>query len=48
LFPHLILPDLVEAHVERLNLRPAKTKHADIFQRSQDDEMNQYQHAFAA
>jgi len=27
LFPHLLLPDLVEAHVARLNLRPVKTKH---------------------
>jgi len=30
-FPHLLLPDLVEAHVEQLNLRPAKTKHDDVF-----------------
>ena len=30
-FPHLLLPDLVEAHVEQLNLRPAETKHDDIF-----------------
>jgi len=30
-FPHLLLPDLVEAHVARLNLHPAQTKHADIF-----------------
>ncbi len=48
LFPHLLLPDLVEAHVERLNLRPAETKHADILERSHGLEMNQYQHAFAA
>jgi hypothetical protein len=25
LFPHLLLPDLVEAHVEKLNLEPAHT-----------------------
>lgn len=31
LFPHLLLPDLVEAHIAKLNLRPAETKHADIF-----------------
>lgn len=31
LFPHLLLPDLVEAHVAKLNLRPAETKHEDIF-----------------
>ena len=29
-FPHLVLPDLVEAHVEQLNLRPADTKHDDV------------------
>src|SRR5438067_12303085 len=26
-FPHLLLPDLVEAHVEKLNLEPADTRH---------------------
>jgi hypothetical protein len=31
LFPHLLLPDLVQEHVENLNLRPAQTKHADVF-----------------
>jgi hypothetical protein len=30
LFPHLVLPDLVEAHVDKLNLRPAETKHDDV------------------
>ena len=30
-FPHLLLPDLVEAHVERLNLQPAVTAHEDVF-----------------
>ena len=29
-FPHLLLPDLVEAHIARLNLRPAKTRHEDV------------------
>ena len=29
-FPHLLLPDLVEAHVESLNLQPATTKHNDV------------------
>ena len=29
-FPHLLLPDLVEAHVAKLNLRPAETKHDHI------------------
>ena len=31
LFPHLVLPDLVEAHVAQLSLRPADTKHDDLF-----------------
>jgi hypothetical protein len=48
IFPHLLLPDLVEAHVEKLNLRPAETKHADVFASHNCDEINQYQHAFAA
>jgi hypothetical protein len=30
-FPHLLLPDLVEAHVAKLNLRPVEAKHADVF-----------------
>lgn len=29
-FPHLLLPDLVQAHVESLNLQPASTKHYDV------------------
>jgi hypothetical protein len=28
-FPHLFLPDLVEAHVAKLGLQPAETKHDD-------------------
>jgi hypothetical protein len=31
LFPHLLLPDLVEARVAALNLRPVETKHPDVF-----------------
>jgi hypothetical protein len=30
LFPHLLLPDLVEAHVAKLGLQPAETKHEDF------------------
>src|SRR5437879_6969788 len=30
LFPHLLLPDLAEAHIEKLNLQPAETKHDDV------------------
>src|SRR4051812_44038110 len=32
LFPHLLLPDLVEAHIANLNLRPAQAKHDDVFE----------------
>src|ERR1700738_1848996 len=31
LFPHLLLPDLVEAHISNLNLYPVETKHDDVF-----------------
>src|ERR1043166_7968901 len=30
-FPHLVLPDLVEAHIATLNLRPVETKREDVF-----------------
>lgn len=30
LFPHLLLPDLVEAHIEKLNLEPAHTAHGSV------------------
>jgi hypothetical protein len=29
-FPHLLLPDLVEAHVSKLNLQPADSAHDDV------------------
>src|SRR6266702_4173026 len=31
LFPHLLLPDLVEAHITNLNLHRVETKHEDVF-----------------
>ena len=31
LFPHLVLPDLVEAHLASLNMYPANRKHGDVF-----------------
>src|SRR4030088_2560629 len=31
LFPHLLLPDLVEARLVNLNLHPIETKHDDVF-----------------
>lgn len=47
LFPHLLLPDLVEAHIEKLNLQPAETKHEDIFARPRFNEIHVYQPALA-
>jgi hypothetical protein len=46
-FPHLLLPDLVEAHIEKLNLQPAETKHDDVFAPPHFDEMPVYQSALA-
>ena len=31
LFPHLLLPDLVDAHITNLNLHPIETEHDDVF-----------------
>jgi hypothetical protein len=31
LFPHLLLPDLVEAHITNLNLHPIDANHDDMF-----------------
>jgi hypothetical protein len=47
LFPHLLLPDLVEAHIEKLNLQPAETKHEDILAPAQFNEIPVYQPALA-
>ena len=47
LFPHLLLPDLVEAHIEKLNLQPVETKHDDVFARQHFNEMPMYQPAHA-
>jgi hypothetical protein len=47
LFPHLLLPDLVEAHVANLNLRPVETKRADVFAPRRLDKMEAHQLAFA-
>ena len=44
-FPHLLLPDLVEAHVVRLNLQPANTAHRDML--ASHDSPETYQPAFA-
>ncbi|MGH8101871.1 MAG: hypothetical protein ACREIW_11290 [Chthoniobacterales bacterium] len=47
LFPHLLLPDLVEAHVATINLRPIETKHADLFPHRHSEEIETHQPAFA-
>jgi hypothetical protein len=46
IFPHLLLPDLVEAHVAKLNLRPVEAKHADVFAHHAQ-EIETYQPALA-
>ena len=44
-FPHLLLPDLVEAHIAKLNLRPAETKHDDVFAPHRFDQIENYEPA---
>jgi hypothetical protein len=47
LFPHLLLPDLVEAHIAKLNLQPADTRHADVLVPHNFNEIENHQPAFA-
>jgi hypothetical protein len=47
LFPHLLLPDLVEAHVAKLNLRPVETRHEDVFAPHGQREFDAYPPALA-
>src|SRR5437660_10925736 len=47
LFPHLLLPDLVEAHIEKLNLQPAETKHDDGLVPHHFPKIDHHQPAFA-
>jgi hypothetical protein len=47
LFPHLLLPDLVEAHIEKLNLQPADTRHEDVLMPHPFAEIDNHQPAFA-
>src|SRR3979490_1986922 len=47
LFPHLLLPDLVEAHIEKLNLQPAETKHDDVLVPHRFNQIPTYQPAHA-
>ena len=47
LFPHLLLPDLVEAHIERINLRPVDTRHDELLVPHPFSEIDNYQRVFA-
>jgi hypothetical protein len=47
LFPHLLLPDLVEAHIETLNLRPVDTRHDELLVPHLFPEIDNHQRAFA-
>jgi hypothetical protein len=46
LFPHLLLPDLVEAHIEKLNLEPAHTAHSIVAVPRRFSAASNYQPAF--
>lgn len=46
-FPHLFLPDLVDAHIAKLNLQPAETKHEELFMSPDFSNMSSYQPALA-
>jgi hypothetical protein len=46
-FPHLLLPDLVEAHISRLGLKPAETQHEDVFATHDFPQIENHQPAFA-
>src|SRR5712671_3736780 len=46
-FPHLFLPDLVEAHIARLGLKPANTRHDDVLTPHPFTDFENYQPALA-
>ena len=46
-FPHLLLPDLVEAHIAQLNLRPAETRHADVLAKPEHDQFENNDSVYA-
>ena len=45
-FPHLLFPDLVEAHIAQLNLQPLQNKRARAFAKRPAGEVGTYQPAF--
>jgi hypothetical protein len=46
-FPHLFLPDLVEAHIATLGLQPADTRHDNVLAPHGFAEIRNHQPAFA-
>ncbi len=46
-FPHLLLPDLVEAHIERLGLQLADTQHDNVLAPHSFTETQNHQPALA-
>ena len=48
LFPHLLLPDLVEAHIAKLNLRPAETRHEDVLASHRFHQIDNYEPVLAS
>jgi hypothetical protein len=46
-FPHLVLPDLVEAHISKLSLRPVDTTHSHLFERPSFDNIGGHEPAYA-
>jgi len=44
-FPHLLFPDLVEAHLGSLNLRPVKTKNGHVFAAQNFDSIQPFESA---
>ena len=46
-FPHLFLPDLVEAHIAKLGLEPADTRHDDVLTPRDFTGIESYQPALA-
>ncbi len=47
LFPHLLLPDLVEAHIEKINLGPVDTRHEELLVPRPFPKIDNRQSAFA-
>jgi hypothetical protein len=48
LFPHLLLPDLVEAHITKLNLQPAAAAHDHVVVSHNFTQIDSYQPALAS